>query len=311
MTGRLQPAVDRITTHPWVLRYVPRAGGSRPVAPESPLGRARRRGRTLLRTDPRSAAGVRVDRRAASVVARTSPMAVVTTFYTNPFTIVPLYVVAYEYGTPRSSATRRPSSRVALPPSTGFTTGSRRCSTGWSQLGKPLAVGLRAARGHARRARLGRGARRLALPRGVGVAAARAPARARRSPGVKPAVLGHGDARRCPRRDPVLQRTDRRAIPTSTSRGAAIRSRRWRARSSASRFRSRRRSRSGTASSPRPAAAAIRSRSIRRASAARACRRCAASACRSARRSTCATSRAISSPARSIRANGPRSTTRR
>ena len=59
------------------------------------------------------------------------PVALVVTLYTNPFTIVPIYVVAYEYG-----RLLLPGERAALMPPFEMT-------WGWMlSLGKPLAVGL-------------------------------------------------------------------------------------------------------------------------------------------------------------------------
>jgi uncharacterized protein (DUF2062 family) len=75
------------------------------------------------------------------VIRANFPLAVVTTLYTNPFTIVPLYVVAYEYG------------RLFFPDAAGVTDFARPTADGfiawfpalldWMKgLGKPLAVGL-------------------------------------------------------------------------------------------------------------------------------------------------------------------------
>ena len=57
LAARMQPAVDRLTSNPTLRRFVPAAGRSRPLAPQSPLDRAGRRDRPLLRPDPRAAAG--------------------------------------------------------------------------------------------------------------------------------------------------------------------------------------------------------------------------------------------------------------
>ena len=175
MTSRLQPAVDKITTHPWVLRYVPRLA-------DPDLWHLNRRSAARavavglfcgLIPGPLQVFGSIL----LCLAWRANfPVAVVTTFYTNPFTIVPLYVVAYEYGSlvVRDAA---PLQTLALPPSMEFMTSFSALFDWMVQLGKPLAVGLLVAGGHARHARLHRGARRLALPCGVGLAAARAPAR--------------------------------------------------------------------------------------------------------------------------------------
>jgi len=57
------------------------------------------------------------------------PVALVVTLYTNPFTIVPLYVLAYAYG-----RLLLPGAHAPLPASFEMET--------WLALGKPLAVGL-------------------------------------------------------------------------------------------------------------------------------------------------------------------------
>ena len=61
---------------------------------------------------------------------RNLPVALLVTLYTNPFTIVPLYVLAYAYG------------RLLLPGTPGI---EPSLDMGWTELvslGKPLAVGL-------------------------------------------------------------------------------------------------------------------------------------------------------------------------
>lgn len=96
-TTRWQPAVDRFTQHPTVQRFAPaladpdlwhlnRRSTARAVAvglfcglipgPLQMLG----------------AAGM------AILVRANFPLAVITTLYTNPFTIVPLYLLAYKIG---------------------------------------------------------------------------------------------------------------------------------------------------------------------------------------------------------------------
>lgn len=64
------------------------------------------------------------------------PVALAVTFYTNPFTIVPLYVIAYEYG--RLLAGDGAAPRHLVPDGWNF-------SALWQwmlELGRPLAVGL-------------------------------------------------------------------------------------------------------------------------------------------------------------------------
>jgi hypothetical protein len=70
------------------------------------------------------------------------PVALVTTLYTNPFTIVPLYLVAYQLGAFLTGTQARD---MTAPPEFGFDQ-----AAGWLQamgdwalsLGKPLVVGL-------------------------------------------------------------------------------------------------------------------------------------------------------------------------
>ena len=74
---------------------------------------------------------------------RNLPVALVTTLYTNPFTIVPLYLLAYEYGSLLLGAGGRAS--LAAPPDFDWTQlgASVNALAHWSlSLGKPLAVGL-------------------------------------------------------------------------------------------------------------------------------------------------------------------------
>lgn len=74
---------------------------------------------------------------------RNLPVALLTTLYTNPFTIVPLYALAYGYGTLLLGG------NALAPPIEPFQMdwsdwgGSLRALWGWTvALGKPLAVGL-------------------------------------------------------------------------------------------------------------------------------------------------------------------------
>lgn len=139
MTSRLQPAVDKITTHPWVLRYVPRLA-------DPDLWHLNRRSAARavavglfcgLIPGPLQVFGSIL----LCLAWRANfPVAVVTTFYTNPFTIVPLYVLAYEYGSlfVRNAAPQT----MALPPSMEFMTSFSALFDWMVQLGKPLAVGL-------------------------------------------------------------------------------------------------------------------------------------------------------------------------
>jgi uncharacterized protein (DUF2062 family) len=74
---------------------------------------------------------------------RNLPVALVTTLYTNPFTIVPLYLLAYEYGSLLLGAGGR--APLVAPPEFDWTQlgASVNARAHWSlSLGKPLAVGL-------------------------------------------------------------------------------------------------------------------------------------------------------------------------
>jgi uncharacterized protein (DUF2062 family) len=71
------------------------------------------------------------------------PVALVTTFYTNPLTIVPLYLIAYQYGALLlgSGSAAAPIANLQMDWSDWF--GSMREMIDWMlALGKPLAVGL-------------------------------------------------------------------------------------------------------------------------------------------------------------------------
>ena len=94
---RLKPSVQKITRHPWVVRYVPalsdpdlwhlnRRSTARGVAVGLLCG---------LIPGPVQVAGAI----ALSLLWRANfPLAAITTLYTNPFTIVPLYILAYQIG---------------------------------------------------------------------------------------------------------------------------------------------------------------------------------------------------------------------
>jgi len=70
------------------------------------------------------------------------PVALITTFYTNPFTIVPLYIAAFYIG---SLLTGSPAAAMVHPPAFEWTDlGASISALGsWAiSLGKPLAIGL-------------------------------------------------------------------------------------------------------------------------------------------------------------------------
>ncbi|MFO1323158.1 MAG: DUF2062 domain-containing protein [Burkholderiales bacterium] len=139
-TGRLQPAIDKVTQNPTVQRYFPaladpdlwhvnRRSAARAVAVGLFCG---------LIPGPLQVLGAIA---CCLVVRANFPISIVTTFYTNPFTIVPLYVVAYEYGRvvfPDAP----PTIAWTLPHSAGVVEWMPALFHWMAQLGKPLAVGL-------------------------------------------------------------------------------------------------------------------------------------------------------------------------
>ncbi len=140
IAARFEPATARITGNPWVRKYLPaladpdlwyfnRRSTARGVAIGLLCG---------LIPGPLQALGSG----ALCLVFRGNfPLAVLTTFYTNPLTIVPLYVVAYEYGrlfVPSAAGTVRPG-----PPDFAFDPAGFQSFLHWAgSLGAPLAVGL-------------------------------------------------------------------------------------------------------------------------------------------------------------------------
>lgn len=140
LTGRWKPSVDRITHHPWVLRYVPaladpdlwylnRRSTARAVAVGLLCG---------LIPGPLQVLGSI----GLSLLVRANfPLAAITTFYTNPFTIVPLYVIAYEYG--RVFFPDQPHALAAMPPTFTHLSEYVPAVVRWmADLGKPLALGI-------------------------------------------------------------------------------------------------------------------------------------------------------------------------
>ncbi len=144
LTDRFQPAIDRVTGNAAVRRYAPalaepnlwhlnRRSTARAVAVGLFCG---------LIPGPLQAVAALV----GSLVFRANlPLAIVTTFYTNPLTIVPLYLLAYEYGSlffPDAARLGDGAAAFALPAGAGVG-GTLRALTGWAfELGPPLAVGL-------------------------------------------------------------------------------------------------------------------------------------------------------------------------
>jgi uncharacterized protein (DUF2062 family) len=71
------------------------------------------------------------------------PVALLVTFYTNPFTIVPLYLVAYGYGRLLLGLEGVPSERLHFEMNWADLSGSWHGFWAWVySLGKPLLVGL-------------------------------------------------------------------------------------------------------------------------------------------------------------------------
>jgi uncharacterized protein (DUF2062 family) len=140
ITEPLRPTIDRITGNPTVRRYFPaladpdlwhlnRRSTARAVAVGLFCG---------LIPGPLQVLGAIV---LCLAVRANFPVSVISTFYTNPLTIVPLYVVAYEYGRlffPDAA----PSEAWSLPAHAGLIEWMPAMWHWMMQLGKPLAVGL-------------------------------------------------------------------------------------------------------------------------------------------------------------------------
>ena len=144
LTRRLEPYVDQITDHPWVKRYAPRLA-------EPDLWHLNRRSSARavavglfsgLVPGPfqvLSAVGLSILFRAHF------PLAAITTLYTNPLTIVPLYLVAYQYGGLFVAGDQKIS--ALHPPEFDWSTDYAMQFMAWmGSLGKPLAVGLPSSR---------------------------------------------------------------------------------------------------------------------------------------------------------------------
>ncbi len=140
IAARAAPAIARITAHPWLHRYLPaladpdlwhfnRRSSARAVAIGLACG---------LIPGPLQALAAA----AACVVLRANlPLAVLTTFYTNPLTIVPLYAVAYQVG--RWLLPSAPHAASTIPPDLTFDLAGLASFLHWiASMGPPLAVGL-------------------------------------------------------------------------------------------------------------------------------------------------------------------------
>lgn len=140
LTRRLEPFVDEITGHPWVKAHAPRLAdpdlwhlNRRSTARAVAIGLFS--GLVPGPFQVISAVGLSIALRA------NFPLAAITTLYTNPFTIVPLYLVAYEYGSLFVHASG--GAPPVAPPEFALSTDYLAAIAAWmGQLGKPLAVGV-------------------------------------------------------------------------------------------------------------------------------------------------------------------------
>jgi len=140
LTRRLEPFVDDVTNNPWIKRHAPRLA-------EPDLWHLNRRSTARavaiglfsgLIPGPLQVLGSV----GLSILFRANfPLAAITTLYTNPLTIVPLYLVAYEYGSlfyPGSN-----SLKDIAPPSFNWSSSFIGDLALWmGQLGKPLLLGV-------------------------------------------------------------------------------------------------------------------------------------------------------------------------
>ena len=150
LAARMQPAVDKLTSNPTLRRFVPaladpdlwhlnRRSTARAVAIGLFCG---------LIPGPLQAISALV---VCLWLRSNLPLTVITTFYTNPLTIVPLYLVAYEYGRLFFPDARAVPPAFHSPADAGLA-GYLPALVDWmTALGKPLAVGLGPARRDARR----------------------------------------------------------------------------------------------------------------------------------------------------------------
>jgi uncharacterized protein (DUF2062 family) len=140
LTRRLEPYVDRITEHPWVRTYAPRLA-------DPDLWHLNRRSSARavaiglfsgLIPGPFQVLGAVL----LSILFRAHfPLAAITTLYTNPFTIVPLYLIAYQYGALFIAGDRKLS--ALSPPAFDWSGDYVLAVFAWAgALGKPLALGL-------------------------------------------------------------------------------------------------------------------------------------------------------------------------
>lgn len=140
LTRRLEPYVDQITENRWVRKYAPRLA-------EPDLWHLNRRSSALavavglfsgLVPGPFQVISAVI----LSILLRAHfPLAAITTLYTNPFTIVPLYLVAYQYGAMFVPGDQKLS--ALSPPPFDWSPDYLMAVFAWiGELGRPLAIGL-------------------------------------------------------------------------------------------------------------------------------------------------------------------------
>ncbi len=139
LTHRLEPYVEQVTSHPWVLRYAPRLAdpdlwhlNRRSTARAVAIGLFA--GLVPGPLQVLAAIGL-------SMLFRANfPLAAITTLYTNPLTIVPLYLLAWQYG---GLFLNDPATAMAPPPGFAWSPSYLGDVVDWAgKLGKPLALGL-------------------------------------------------------------------------------------------------------------------------------------------------------------------------
>lgn len=139
LTHRLEPYVQEVTSHPWVLRYAPRLAdpdlwhlNRRSTARAVAIGLFA--GLVPGPLQVLAAIGL-------SMLFRANfPLAAITTLYTNPLTIVPLYLLAWQYG---GLLLNDPAAAMPPPPGFAWSPSYLGDVVDWAgNLGKPLALGL-------------------------------------------------------------------------------------------------------------------------------------------------------------------------
>lgn len=141
LAAPLQPAVDRLTSSPTVRRFVPaltdpdlwhlnRRSTARAVAVGLFCG--------LIPGPLQVACALAV----CLWIRSNVPLTVISTFYTNPLTIAPLYLVAYQYGRLFYPDAKAVPPMFEVPAGAGLADYLPALVDWMQALGKPLAVGL-------------------------------------------------------------------------------------------------------------------------------------------------------------------------